>query len=53
MEGAQEVAQLSKMDNPRVLKEKIGKQKDGEAIQEAYFPTDLEDRTFDSEACVK
>ena len=51
MNAAREVACYSKMDRPRVRKGQIGKQKDGEIMQEKFRLKDLEGHEYDFEAC--
>ena len=51
MSLAREISHYSKLEKPRVRKGKIGKQKDGNIMQEAYFLKDLEVLDCDFEAC--
>ena len=51
MTGAREIKQPCRLDTPRVRKGQLRKQKSGEVMQESFFLTDLEGKTFDFEAC--
>ena len=51
MSLAREIFHYSKLEKPRVRKGKIGKQKNGNIMQEAYFLKDLEGFDYDFEAC--
>ena len=53
MDSTRQVYQLSLLEKPRVRKGQIGKQKDGDIMQEAYFLSDLEGCIFDFEACLR
>ena len=53
MDSAREISCVSIFEKTRVRKGQIGKQKDGEVMQEAYHLKDLEGCTYDFEACAR
>ena len=50
MDAAQEIAHIAKVEKPRVRKGQIGKQKEGEVMQEAYFLKEFEVGEFNFES---